>query len=234
MTDVTILITCYKQEQYLPRAIQSALDQVIPFLVKGTQPLPSFTVISNTDEKGIGASAFRNKCIKDEVKSPWIILLDADDELPSHYLWYLWQAKRMLPFKSETKKFVGSPVQFISGLRMDRLYHEGYHTNCDFETYCPNCTVSGLFSREAFDNVGGFDENMRTLNDWDFWLRLARARNNYIHCKDTFVLRRGDVKDSITQKGMASSNQVLNNFNAKNGTSLKLYPSPYEIPSRQI
>ena len=94
--------------------------------------------------------------------------------------------------------------------------------------------MTGLFPKEAWAIVGGFDENMKTLNDWDFWLRIRRAGYKYIHCKDTFVMRRGDVKESITQKGMAQPNQVLNNFNAKNGTKLDTYPQPYCIPSREL
>jgi hypothetical protein len=233
MIDITILVICYKQEEYLNEALQSAEDQVAPF---GTiQAMPTFQVKSYIDVIGVGASAARNKAIKELVDTPWVIILDADDVLPSHYLWYVWHAKRLLPFKLEASKFVGSPVQFISGIRRDRLFYEGYHTNSSFEDSCPCASVTGLFSKASWQAIGGFDESMRTLNDWDFWLRLARNKNSYIHCNATFVLRRGSVPGSITKKGMSSEEnerKILQIFNDKHGTKLDRYPQLYTIPER--
>lgn len=231
MKDVTILVISYKQDVYIPRAMQSALDQVSPYLFE-EQPLlmPSFEVKLWRDTKGIGASHARNIAVATQVDTPWVIILDADDVLPSHYLWYMWQYK---DYSIAKKVFVGPVVQFISGVRMDRLYFEGAHSNCDFRKYCPCCTISALFPIQAFNAINGFDINMKTLNDWDFFIRLTAAGYTYVHCKDTFIMR-SSIPNSITNKGRLKPEEVLAAFNTKHGTTLTNYPQPYTIPDREF
>ena|ERR1700761_579557 len=242
MIDVTIMVINYKQDYYIRRAIQSAEDQCkpkAPYLRNYWRYMPNFVVKRYDDLQGIGSSAARNQAMK-MVATPYCIILDADDMLPSHFLWYLWceleEAKRdVRPFT--TKHFVGPSVQFFEGIRMDRLFYDCpvEYNGSTFETYCPCATISALFSMKGYHEIGGFDENLKALTDWDFFIRLHRAGYSYLHCSDTFILRRGDVPGSITQTGMSSeekSKAILKAFNDKHGTKLTQYPQGYVIPSR--
>lgn len=239
MSDVTIVVINYKQDQYLAEAVQSAEDQckpVAPSLRYAYSQMPSFKVQTFTDIAGRGASSARNIALT-HVTSPYCIILDADDMLPSHYLWYLWNTVKELDYVLPLNKFVGPSVQFVSGLRKDRLFYDNpeEYNNATFENYCPCATISAMFPMEAYRKISGFDENMKALNDWDFFIRLSRSGISYRHCADTFILRRGDVPGSITRNGMsseASVQAILKVFNDKHGTKLNMYPQGYTIPAR--
>jgi hypothetical protein len=36
-----------------------------------------------------------------------------------------------------------------------------------------------MFKREVYENLGGFDETMDTLEDWDLWLRYSLKYDYY-------------------------------------------------------
>lgn len=40
---------------------------------------------------------------------------------------------------------------------------------------CPFCHVTVLMRRTVFEEVGGYDEDMRYSEDWDLWLRIGKV-----------------------------------------------------------
>lgn len=77
-----------------------------------------------------------------------------------------------------------------------------------FETLCKGNLFpvhAGLVKRNAIDDIGLFDEQLKSCEDWDFWLRLGRI-SNYVA-----VVRRPLVVYRITQGSMTRNVGVFLN-----------------------
>lgn len=52
------------------------------------------------------------------------------------------------------------------------------------------CNINTLIPRHWHDEVGGFDEDMESWEDWDYWIRLARLGKCFIHIREPFFVYR--------------------------------------------
>ena len=50
------------------------------------------------------------------------------------------------------------------------------------------CYISTLHPKAWFDEIGGFDEQMESWEDWDYWLRLARKGKCFIHLEQELMV----------------------------------------------
>lgn len=176
-----VIIPCFNYGKYLPAAVESALNQtlgnteVIVVNDGSTEPLtlsvlkeiekdPRISVI-NQENRGLPAA--RNAGIR-VTGARYITCLDADDLIDPTYLE---KAVTVL----ETRPDVGLAYSFA---QLFGDVEEIWYT----ETLDPakllqynHIPVVAVFRREAWEKVGGYDEDMRIgYEDWDFWLRLAR------------------------------------------------------------
>ena len=60
-----------------------------------------------------------------------------------------------------------------------------------------------LIKKDCFDQIGLFDEELQTHEDWDMWLRIAKARYRIV--KNRYETVQYTVKDT----GMASKNNEI-------------------------
>jgi len=115
-----------------------------------------------------GLSAARNTGIRQSA-SDWIAFLDADD---------LWHPEKLdVEFGAVSGldgiRFFGSaraaewPAQVPHDARARRL---GVR---DFLCWMPLSGSSAVVHRSCFDEIGGFDEGLRSVEDRDMWLRLV-------------------------------------------------------------
>ena len=123
-------------------------------------------------EQNRGPAAARNRGIA-AARGEWIAFLDGDDGWLPNKLSAQIQCLRentdlrllsgsVIPFESEAPS-ISAPV----GTPCERL---------DLERLVPIniiATSTAVLSREAFDAVGGFDEQFRGPEDYDLWLRVA-------------------------------------------------------------
>lgn len=77
------------------------------------------------------------------------------------------------------------------------------------------CSVSSMFKKETFINLGKYDENL-VYEDLDFWLRLAKK--NEIFFIDKILVKKRELSHSLTR-----------NFYQKNNFSKKINESNYRI-----
>lgn len=235
---IDIIIGCYKQEKWLDEAIWSAQNQILPLRdVYSPNVLPQLltkysikVVHDNCEGKGTGASASRNRAIAKST-ADWIFWLDADDMLPSHFIFKMLDAIQS-SFVDVTKTIYRAPVQFIEGARLDLLNHCPIIESDDLAHHAmkyPMC-MSAMFPRQAWIDVLGFDASLYNMNDLDFWVRCGYAGYKFVGV-NTFMLRR-NVPGSLIDLGASREEEILAQFNTKHGTRLTKKLLPYRVPMR--
>jgi GT2 family glycosyltransferase len=181
-----VVITCHNYAQYLPEAVESVLqlDADYELTIVDDASTDHTALIAaqlcaghphvhllRTNKRG-GTSHSRNIGIASR-DSAYVALLDADDRFGRDYLF---AAGEVLARGAD----VANPSALLFGGREDRwqppdvttlamvLEHNSVH-------YC------SAFRRSWWAEVGGFDEQLRFREDYDFWIRLlargARVRH---------------------------------------------------------
>ena len=172
---VSVIIPCYKQEEYLDEAIMSALSQSVPPVevivvndgsptFKDWQNKYSYRSVKVINQENKGVAGARNAGIA-MAKGKWILTLDADDKIHPDFI----------------KKTIG--VNDIVGTQLQTFGDENRIWTADMANPANsdllinnqlNC--GSLFRREIWEKIGGNDENMRDgYEDWDFWIRATAA-----------------------------------------------------------
>jgi glycosyltransferase involved in cell wall biosynthesis len=155
-----------------------------------------------------GPSAARNTGWR-RLDTDAVIFLDADDLLlPGALATRLALLEREGVFWGHTEGFVEEP----GGVR--RCFSAVYPVQGDGREgrifpalLCRNfISMSGaIVRREALEQVGGFDEAIRFMEDWDLWLRLAVRFPAAYTSEPTFVQRRRPESLSSNREAMVRS-----------------------------
>ena len=157
----------------------------------------------HTDKKGPGFARNRGMEI---ARAPFTVFVDADDWLMPLAL------QRMLEAWNETESAIYTDfeahalgVTNPSKLRDEIKYYDerdGYaviskkaldynweraHKQPEKEPYIWNL-ISTLFPTHWHDEIGGFDESMRSFEDWDYWLRMAMAGKPFARLPEEHVV----------------------------------------------
>lgn len=191
MNSLSVVIPLYNKEHNLRETVQSVLSQTYKdfklIVVNDGSSDNSLGVLSEFkdsrilifDQENRGVSAARNKGIN-ESKTEYIALLDADDVWDSGYLADMMGFIQDYPeaalfgcgysFQNINSKVVNTDL----GLPVD---HRGY---IDYFYYAKDNTLftssSVIFRKDAFLEIGGFDETLSRGEDIDLWIRFALTR----------------------------------------------------------
>jgi hypothetical protein len=185
MPRVSVLIPAYNQGRYLAMAIRSALEQTysdIEVLVVDdgstdetaavarafTDPRVSYVYQDNQ-----GLSAARNTGIR-RATGEFLTFLDADDLFLPEKLSLLLAAIDENPQWG----FVAGQAVLIdeNGKALGEVFDRGLPADrSELLLSNPLHVGSVLLRRRWQQEVGYFDEMLRSYEDWDYWLRLARA-----------------------------------------------------------
>jgi len=185
MAHVSVIIPAYNQARYLGQALQSLLDQTYPdwdaIVVDDGSTDETAQVAQGFHDPRMryvfqsnrGLSAARNTGLRHS-SAPLVTFLDADDIFLPAKLGLLTAALERQP---ELGLVAGQAVL---------IDEEGRPTGQPFVTRLPADSPllalanplhvgSVLLRRDWQAAVGYFDENLRSYEDWDLWLRLALA-----------------------------------------------------------
>ena len=191
---VAIVIPCYKQAHLLGEALSSSLAQAPPpaeiIVVDDGSPddvvgtvaamgeAPSIRLVRRPNG---GLSAARNTGLEVS-RSPYLVFLDADDRLCPGAL--------------------AAGLACLAEHAHAAFVHGGYRNMDLAGTYWPSPTLprpgpttlldllagnlvgmhgTVLYRREPLVAAGGFDEALRSCEDWDVYLRLARTHEVVAH-----------------------------------------------------
>jgi peptidoglycan/xylan/chitin deacetylase (PgdA/CDA1 family) len=147
-----------------------------------------------------GVSSAYNRGLR-EASGAWVLFLDSDDLLRRRALERLLAAARATP---------GAGVAVGAAARMDgrgRVWRSPrFDLSEPFARLAYECAIPAIHSamvrRELALEIGGFDESLRTSEDWDFWQRLARTGAAFAQIDDEVALYRsqpGSLSKNIAQ-----------------------------------
>lgn len=186
---VTVVMPCYNHAQYVERAVLSVVSQSYKNFelvviddgskdesvqkLKVLQKKHGFTFITQ-ENKGVCKTL--NRAIHEAAKGEYIALLASDDFWDEDKLKLQMECLEQHPeselcfsqaieFTDETNPSKGRlfPKKCLSGRVLNSVF---------LRQHVPAGTM--LFSRRLYDQLGGFDENLKE-EDWDFVIRSAAA-----------------------------------------------------------
>ncbi len=174
--NVLTVITCRNYEHFLEAARESVF----------TQTYHSDLVVYHDDCGGdspVGVAENRNRVVAEPFLDlyDYLIFLDADDILPSNYVEEMLRASN------------GQKVIVVSGME---LFEKGsgywdVTTPINRETLIERNTihVSALIPVSVFTHSGGFN-SLQAYEDWELWVRLLLAGNEFRLCTTTRLQHR--------------------------------------------
>lgn len=184
-TRVSVIIPCHNHSKYIYNSVESVVNQTYPcsiFILDDGSADDSYDKMTNLakefsniriyrNEEGTGPSSARNFLIKEAWdKTDVFMMLDADDSY----------------FETKVEKSVETWLKDpnkIGIVYTDAIiYNEKYNTfireyreSFSIDRLHQECIISNtpLVSKLALEVCGLYDENMRTAEDWDLWLKIT-------------------------------------------------------------
>jgi glycosyltransferase involved in cell wall biosynthesis len=187
MARISVLIPCYNAERFIGPAIQSVLNQTcqdfeIVVVDDGSTDRSSQVVEGFKDPRiqllfqaNGGPGRARNTGAR-ATTGEYLAFLDADDLALSGRL-----ASQLAILEADPQlSVVGSGYAWIdeTGVELPWPYHSWQHAPdpndlANWLTDCPFVPSATMLRRRAWEDVGGFDEDLPGTEDWNLWMRLV-------------------------------------------------------------
>lgn len=203
--DVSVIIPVYNSKDTLKRAFDSVLlqDHVKEIVLiddgssDGSDELclelskSHDFVITILQKENKGACAARNIGLR-MVSSNWIQFLDADDELLSGKIKY-----QTSIISKNTAFIVGNAIDvFIDGHQHLRSYKNDVWKGLIMGKL--GITSSNLWNKLDLDNVGGWNQNLSSSQEYDLMFRILQKNDN-VKFSNYFLTKIYKVENSISR-----------------------------------
>ena len=188
---VSAVVPCYNGGRFLRRAVsslqqQSAALREIVLVDDGSTDTETIALMDELSrEEGIrlirfaqnrGLPAARNAGIS-SVEVDYILLLDADDSYEPTFLEQALQ--RYASYPDRRIAAVGCYLNFYrkneSGAWFRPHIRKPLGGRLPAFLFLNQCNAAPLLCKAAWEEVRGYDEQMRHAEDWDFWIRSTAA-----------------------------------------------------------
>jgi len=207
---VSVIIPTYNRCALLHEAIASVLEQTFKDLelivVDDGSTDETRDVVMSFDDPRIrylfqanrGVSAARNWGVASS-RGGLIAFLDSDD---------VWLPEKLETQVSYLEKHPGisicqtEEIWIRNGVRVNPAEKHRKFSGWIFRECIPLCIVSPsavMLTREAFDRLGGFDEDLPACEDYDLWLR-ASLRYEIHTLPEALIEKRGGHEDQLSRQ----------------------------------
>lgn len=202
--EIAIIVPCYNQGKYLSEALDSVLTQSFSeweLIVVDDGSADNSADIAKSyaakdsriryvRQENAGPSAARNKGVS-STSAPLIFFLDGDNMIRPKFLEvgvnYMVSHPECVLFNSKADYFGDRTGEF-------KLRYTSYKDLLVANSIDCACIVR----REDFDRVGGFDEQLRGYEDWEFFIRLLYHHDTvYQDLRSLFKYRVSDNPTSV-------------------------------------
>ncbi len=213
--DVTIVIPCYNYANYVSEAIHSAAEQSVKptsiLIIDDGSKDNSVEVIKKTlrslektyptinfklvEQKNSGVVATKNRAIN-EVKTKWLIFLDADDILNKDYL-----RKCLTAQKTHTADIVYTDMEMFGAVEKIQKVIPFKKYRLRLVNFVHN---SALFRVELLRQINGYDDVFKIgFEDWELNLSLSKITKRFYYIPEPLLRYRrheGASRDSNAQQ----------------------------------
>jgi len=239
---VSVNICCYNSEKFIKETIESVLAQTFNdyeaiIIDDGSKDRTGEIIKSFNDprikyyyQENRGLSASRNRAIELS-QGEYIALLDHDD------IWYPNKLEKQMRLFNENPEiglvFSNCYIKMVRNNK-GRLF---FRENEDFEKdpagklflkdYIPLFTI--IVKKSIFNEIGGFDTNYRSCEDYDFLFRII-DKYRIGHIKEPlgdYILHGSNTYIVHSKKAHEEELQVINHY-------LNVYPETYKINREAI
>lgn len=207
--EVSVVIPTYNRNNELRRAVDSVRNQTLP-------PLEIIIVDDGSDDalgqlndgeyqnvkiihqSNKGVSAARNKGI-DESQGKWITFLDSDD------WWLPTKLEKQIHFHRQFPEYLISQTDEVWIRNNIQVNPKKYHqkkAGWIYQSCLERCMITpsaAMISREVFEDVGVFDENLPACEDYDLWLRIT-SKYPVGLIEEKLVVKTGGHSDQLSRK----------------------------------
>jgi len=184
---ISIIIPCYNCSELISETVRSVINQSYTnyelklvddgstdntreVLIKIQKQYPDHEIHILHHEK-LGPASTRNKAIQVS-NGTFILPLDSDDQIACDYL-----EQTVREFRNDPTLDIVFTEAVFYGLK-NKIW-----ATSDFslpELFSFNqMTITSLFRKSCWENIGGFDEKLEGYEDWDFWISLAKSRAKF-------------------------------------------------------
>lgn len=180
---LSVVTACWNHGQYLGECIASVLGQteanIEHIIIDDASPDnareialaaadadPRVRVSYHEQNRGLAASQnFGIRC----ARAPWVLKVDADDWVSPEYVEKILAVAALKP----AVNVIFSPAH-VFGNGKDSVYrYPQFHPARMIDQFM--IPGPAAFRRELWARVGGYDETMRSAEDWDFYIRAQLA-----------------------------------------------------------
>ncbi len=226
---VSIIIPAYNAIKYLPETVESVLKQSFTdfellIINDGSSDNTVEWVSSISDsrvrlisQENKGLSGARNTGITSS-KGEYISFLDADD------IWEPTKIEKQV-YKLDNDPTVGLVYTWvkyfyedIESVRLGDPDAEGNVLKAILEANVVMCGSNAMVRRFCFEEVGKFDENLTSIEDWDMWIRIA-SKYSFAVVKEALVYYRQHNSNMSKNYEM-----MIQNFNKVFERAFQLVP----------
>jgi glycosyltransferase involved in cell wall biosynthesis len=224
---ISILLPCYNGEKFISLAIDSILNQsfkdfelLIGF--NGTTDNSKDIVRRFGDDRiktfdygdDKGKPKTLNKLLL-EAKHDWIALQDDDD------MWTLNKLQEQIKYLNDFD-VIGTQIQycdqynnFIKGspsLKLNDSEIKKFTINGNNQV----ANSSTLIRKSSIIKVGGWDENLDALEDFDLWIRLILTDCKFINLEEKMMIHRRHIKSNFNTMSVLQHNKIMFDILLKN------------------
>ena len=161
-----------------------------------------------------GPGAARNAGVK-AAHHVWIAFLDSDDFWEPQKLeevkWVIEQGKANLIYHNET--MLQDEVRTLIDHKSKYRSATSYFLSLVYENFLSPSAVT--IDKTIFEQAGGFDVDLPSAQDYEFWLRLGLSKNLHIEAIDKslgyYCMRPGNITSNV-QKRMECMHIIYHKF----------------------
>ena len=205
-TLISVVVPCYKQSHFLAENLQSVLDQTFEdwecIIVNDGSP-------DNTEEiaqewcrkdhrfkylkkENGGLPSARNAGIALS-EGKYILPLDSDDKIHSRYLEKICKAFSENP----EVKVVTSRIQLFGASNKELKLPDYSYKKILVRNCFGHCSA---FKKDSWKEVNGYDENMKSFEDWEFWIRILDGNSKVFKIPELMFIYRKHFEGSMSNK----------------------------------